>query len=119
MPRRTLSLWGFFHSATTAPVHGVPVRGTVATFAARYFPTPGHGPEHAFLGNIDPAAHRCGMYQQYRNGPRLPCRTDWARFFEGFDLARTRNIPSFPANLLPPMEWPEKAAMRMWPRNSR
>jgi hypothetical protein len=30
-----------------------------------------------------------------RNGPGS-VSTDWARFFEGFDLARTRNIPSLP-----------------------
>jgi 2-oxoglutarate dehydrogenase E1 component len=49
--------------------------------------------QNTFLGNIDPAALD-GMYQQYRNDP-ASVSTDWARFFEGFDLARTR-YPELP-----------------------
>lgn len=67
------------------------MRGTVATFAARI-----HLPamdQNTFLGNIDPAALE-GMYQQYRTDPASVSQ-DWARFFEGFDLARTR-YPELP-----------------------
>ncbi len=67
------------------------MRGTVATFAAR-FATPAMD-KNKFLGNIDPAALDA-MYQQYRSNP-VSVSPDWARFFEGFDLARTR-YPELP-----------------------
>lgn len=47
-----------------------------------------------FLSNIDPAALD-GIYRQYQSDP-ASVAPDWARFFEGFDLARTR-FPELPA----------------------
>jgi 2-oxoglutarate dehydrogenase E1 component len=67
------------------------MRATVATFAAR-FATPSMD-KNTFLGNIDPAALD-GMYQQYSQDP-ASVPADWVRFFEGFDLARTR-YPELP-----------------------
>ncbi len=49
--------------------------------------------KNTFLGNLDPAALD-GMYQQYRTNP-TSVAPDWARFFEGFDLART-HFPELP-----------------------
>jgi 2-oxoglutarate dehydrogenase E1 component len=67
------------------------VRETVATFAARsFFPAMD---KNTFLSNIDPAALD-SMYQQYR-ADATSVTPDWARFFEGFDLARTR-YPELP-----------------------
>ncbi len=49
--------------------------------------------KNTFLGNMDPAALD-GMYQQYRTDP-ASVSADWVRFFEGFELARTR-YPELP-----------------------
>lgn len=49
--------------------------------------------KNAFLSNIDPSALD-GMYQQYRKDASS-VSSDWVRFFEGFDLARTR-YPELP-----------------------
>lgn len=67
------------------------MRATVATFASRFlFPAMD---KNKFLGNIDPAALDA-MYQQYR-ADRGSIPSDWVRFFEGFDLAKTR-YPELP-----------------------
>lgn len=52
--------------------------------------------KNKFLSNIDPAALD-GMYQQYLSDPSS-VSSDWARFFEGFDLARTR-FPELPGQV--------------------
>ncbi|HMN05536.1 MAG TPA: 2-oxoglutarate dehydrogenase E1 component [Flavobacteriales bacterium] len=49
--------------------------------------------KNKFLSNIDPSALD-GLYQQYQSDP-TSVSPDWARFFEGFDLARTR-YPELP-----------------------
>ncbi|MFZ1659604.1 MAG: 2-oxoglutarate dehydrogenase E1 component [Flavobacteriales bacterium] len=49
--------------------------------------------KNAFLSNIDPAAIDA-VYQQYKTDPGS-VSPDWARFFEGFDLARTQ-YPELP-----------------------
>ncbi|MEO8734374.1 MAG: 2-oxoglutarate dehydrogenase E1 component, partial [Flavobacteriales bacterium] len=43
--------------------------------------------KNTYLSNVDPAALD-GIYQQYKEDPSS-VSSDWARFFEGFDLART------------------------------
>ncbi|HQV38431.1 MAG TPA: 2-oxoglutarate dehydrogenase E1 component [Flavobacteriales bacterium] len=49
--------------------------------------------KNTFLSNLDPASID-GVYQQYKTDPGS-VSPDWARFFEGFDLARTR-YPEMP-----------------------
>lgn len=44
--------------------------------------------QNTFLSNADPAALDA-IYQQYQQNP-ASVEADWARFFEGFDLARER-----------------------------
>ncbi len=56
-----------------------------------------------FLSNIDPAALD-GMYQQYLADPSS-VSGDWARFFDGFELARTR-YPELPGQPAAPAQGP-------------
>ena len=52
--------------------------------------------KNPFLSNLDPAALD-GVYQQYQTDP-ASVSPDCARFFEGFDLARTR-YPELPGQV--------------------
>lgn len=54
--------------------------------------------KNTFLSNIDPSALD-GIYQQYSKDASS-VSPDWARFFEGFDLARTR-YPELPGGEAP------------------
>jgi len=53
--------------------------------------------QNKFLSNLDPGALD-GIYQQYQSDPSS-VSPDWARFFEGFDLART-HYPELPGRPL-------------------